>query len=165
MLILPKVLECAGRQSVAHNYLSKGNSQMTNYDWTYQGKVFEGPDDIKNVYGFVYRITYKETGKFYIGAKYFWKPHYRMVNKKKKKTMVESDWRDYWSSSEHLQADVKEHGENRFKREILHLVKHKGMIKYLETKEIILNACLELTTDQCYNGIIGCRIHRRCVRY
>ena len=128
------------------------------------GVPFEGPTDPKEMYGMVYRITDVETGKFYIGAKFFWKPAYKMVNKKRKKTLVESDWRTYWSSSEKLQADVKKFGESRFKREVVELVKYKGMVKYLETKYIILNECLELPDDKCYNGIIGCRINKKCVR-
>ena len=133
--------------------------------WLYEGQPYtDGPTDIKDLYGFVYRISNNITGKFYIGCKLFWKPHYRMVNKKKKKSMIHSDWKDYWSSSEKLQADVKELGTDNFKREILELVKYRGMIKYLETKYIILNECLELPDDTCYNGILGCRIHKRCVR-
>jgi len=132
-------------------------------DWKYKGEVYEGPTDIKEQYGFVYLITNTVTGKAYVGAKFFWKPHYRMVKKKKKKSMVESDWRDYWSSSEAVQQDVKELGEDKFTREILHLVKYRGMVKYLETKEIMLRECLE--SENYYNGIVSCKIHRRCIRY
>ncbi len=134
-------------------------------DWQYQGKPFEGPTNIDEMYGFVYKITRISDGKFYIGAKYFWKPHYRMVNKKKKKSMVESDWRDYWSSSEKLGAAVLEEGVDAFTREILHLVKYKGMVKYLESREIMDRRCLEMSDDKCWNGIIGCRLHKRCVRF
>lgn len=133
-------------------------------DWIFDDKPFEGPSDIKETYGFVYKITHKATGKFYIGVKFLWKPKYNTVKGKKKKTMVESDWRDYWSSSEKLQEDVAKYGTSEFTREILHLVRFKGMCKYLETKEIILRRCLELSNDECYNGILGCKIHKRCVR-
>jgi hypothetical protein len=138
---------------------------MSNTNWTYQGLCYNGPDDIKLTYGFVYKITRISDGKFYVGCKLLWMPKYRMVNKKKKKSMVESNWRKYWSSSESLQADVVELGEDAFTREILHLVKFPGMIKYLETKEIILRECLELSTDKCYNSFLGMKMHRRCVRY
>lgn len=132
--------------------------------WTYRGAPFNGPTGIKETYGMVYKITHISTGKFYVGAKFFWKPKYNTVKGKKKKSFVESDWRDYWSSSEKLNADVIEFGKEKFSREILHIVKFRGMIKYLETKEIILQRCLELSDDECYNGIIGCKIHKRCVR-
>ena|ERR1035437_3145823 len=136
---------------------------MSNTDWSYNGTFYAGPTDIKEQYGFVYKITNIKTGKSYIGAKFFWKPHYRMIAKKKKKLMVESDWRTYWSSSELLKSDVKEFGEDSFTREILHLVKFKGAIKYLETKEIMIRECLE--SDKFYNSFVGCNIHRRCVRF
>lgn len=132
-------------------------------DWTHQGVPFVGPTNIDETYGMVYRITNKLTGKFYIGAKFFYKPHYRMVNKKKKKSMIESDWRDYWSSSEKLQTDVAELGVDNFTREVVELVKFRGMVKYLESKMIFALECLE--RDDCYNSIVGCKIHRRCVRY
>lgn len=138
---------------------------MSNIDWSYNGVDYPGPTDIKEQYGFVYKITNTKTGKFYIGCKLLWAPKYRMVNKKKKKSMVESDWRTYWSSSELLQADVKEFGEDNFTREIMHVVKYKGMVKYIETKEIILHNCLELPPEKCYNSFLGMKIHRRCVRY
>lgn len=135
-------------------------------DWLLSdGSVFAGPTDINETYGFVYKITHNDTGKFYIGVKLLWKPKYNIVKGKKKKSMIQSDWRGYWSSSAKLQSDVAEFGEDAFKREILHLVKWRGMCKYLETKEIILHRCLELTNDECYNGILGAKIHKRCVRY
>jgi len=133
-------------------------------NWIHKNEIYAGPTDVKEQYGFVYKITNAETGKFYIGAKFFWKPHYKMVNKKRKKSMIESDWRDYWSSSEKLKKDVLELGESNFTREILHIVKYRGMVKYLETKEIISRNCLELSDDECYNGIVACKIHKRCVR-
>ena len=38
--------------------------------WTYQGATFTS-DDIDDFFGFVYRITNLQTGKQYIGRKYF----------------------------------------------------------------------------------------------
>lgn len=134
-------------------------------DWVFEGKTYEGPSDPKELYGFVYRITRKDTGKFYIGRKNFWKPKYNTVKGKRKKSLVESDWRDYWSSSEKLNADLRLLGEENFSREILELVKYKGMLSYLETRSIIINRCLELSSDECYNSFLGCKIHRNCVRY
>ncbi len=131
-------------------------------DWTYRGVPFDGPTDIKETYGMVYRITNTLTGKFYIGAKFFYRPHYKMVNKKKKKSWVESDWREYWSSSDKLNADVVEFGKENFTREVLEIVKYRGMVKYCESKLIFALECLE--RDDCYNSIVGCKIHRRCVR-
>lgn len=133
-------------------------------EWLYQGEPFSGPTDIKEQFGFVYKITRKDTGKFYVGVKFLWKPKYNTVKGKKKKSMVESDYRTYWGSSEKLQADVKELGEDLFTREILEIVKYKGMCKYVEAKTIIEMNCLELSDDECYNAFIGLKLHKRCVR-
>lgn len=133
--------------------------------WTLNGEIFAGPTSIDEMYGFVYKIARIDTGKFYIGVKFFWKPKYNTVKGKKKKSMVESDWKAYWSSGAKLQTDISLVGEESFTREILHIVKYKGMCKYLETKEIIERRCLELSDDECYNGIIQLKLHKRCVRF
>ena len=46
---------------------------MVDYEnpWIYDGKEFTS-DHIGSHFGFVYRITNKETGRKYIGRKYFW---------------------------------------------------------------------------------------------
>ena len=135
------------------------------YDWMYQGIVYEGPTSMEETVGFVYKITNTSTCKFYIGCKLFYRPHYRMVNKKKKKSFVESSWKDYWSSSDFLNTDVETLGKESFTREILHLVKYKGCLKYVEMKEQILHKCLELPVEECYNSFIGARLHRRSIRF
>lgn len=147
---------------MVQNYLIQKTLKKIMTEWVYKGEPFQGPTDIKEQYGFVYRITHIPTGKFYIGAKFFWKPKYNVVKGKKKKSWVESDWRDYWSSSEKLNADVIEFGKENFTREIIEIVKFRGMVKYVESKLIFALECLE--RDDSYNSIIGCKIHRRCVR-
>lgn len=131
-------------------------------EWTFKGEPFAGPTNINEQYGFVYRITNNVSGKFYIGVKFLWMPKYNTVKGKKKRSMVESKWRDYWSSSEALNNDVITLGKENFTREILEVVKYKGMCKYLESKMIFALECLE--RDDCYNSIVSCKIHRRCVR-
>ena len=46
---------------------------MSQYEnpWTYDDKIFDS-DLIGDYYGFVYLITGKQTGRRYIGRKYFW---------------------------------------------------------------------------------------------
>ena len=39
--------------------------------WLYEGEPFT-TDDIGEFFGFVYRITNLQSGKKYIGRKYFW---------------------------------------------------------------------------------------------
>ena len=75
-------------------------------------------------YGFVYCIPHRGTNKKYIGKKFFWSKKTLPVTKKRKRrkiTYVESDWRTYYGSNKHLIEEVKEHGEDFYHREILHI--------------------------------------------
>ena len=74
--------------------------------WTYNGeKIEELPDNIE---GFVYLITNTTNNRKYIGKKLakFKKTKPPLKGKKnKRRSKIESDWRDYWGSSDHLIAD------------------------------------------------------------
>ena len=125
--------------------------------WTYQTQPIE---EIPEEYiGFVYLITNLSTGQKYIGKKLaqFKKTRPPLKGKKlKRRTTVESDWRDYWGSSERLQADVQQLGPENFTREILYLCKSKAEMSYLEAREQFERRVLE--TDDYYNGIINVRV-------
>ena len=125
--------------------------------WTYQQQPLE---EIPEGYiGFVYLITNLTTGQKYIGKKLaqFKKTRPPLKGKKlKRRTTVESDWRDYWGSSERLQADVNTLGPENFIREILYLCKSKAEMSYLEAREQFERRVLE--TDDYYNGIINVRV-------
>ena len=69
---------------------------------------------------------------------------------------VESDWQDYWGSSDNLKADVEKLGTDNFTREILHFCNSRGLMSYLEAKEQFDRRVLE--TDEYYNGIINVRV-------
>ena len=128
--------------------------------WLYKGKVFEGPSD--SDYGFIYIITNKESGKRYIGKKLFWFKKFKTVKKKRKRILVESDWRNYWSSSATVKADVEALGEDKFEREIIHLVPSKSAANYLEAKEQFTRGVLEST--MWYNDWISVRVTRRHIQ-
>jgi len=131
--------------------------------WYYQGeKYLDTPEDYQ---GFVYIITELDTGKRYIGKKNFWQPKTLPITKKRKRrvrTRVESNWKDYFGSNKELQQLVEAKGINAFKREILHLCKSKGECSYRETKEQFDREVL--LTDDYYNGIINCRIGANSVK-
>lgn len=112
--------------------------------WIYNGKYFES-DDIGDSYGFVYRITNLGNGKQYIGRKYFWQ--HRKPRGKSRRVKSESDWKKYYGSSDELNADRKEIGNEYFRREILSLHKTKGQVNYEETKQLFLNNVLTEALD------------------
>lgn len=126
--------------------------------WMYQGNQISEIDTKKFV-AFVYKITNNINGRYYIGYKQTLFSRTRQEKGKKKKYKIESDWRDYWSSSEELKREVKELGEENFTREILYLCKSISMASYLEMREQIDLRVLE-NPDKSYNGIINARVSK-----
>lgn len=131
--------------------------------WLYENKLFdETPEEFQ---GFVYCITELDTGKKYIGKKFFWKPKTLPITKTRKrrvKTRVESDWRKYYGSSKEVQSLVESKGEDNYKREILKLCKTKGECTYYEMKEQFDRNVL--LSDEYYNEFIGCKIHAKHIK-
>ena len=76
--------------------------------------------------------------------------------KRKRKGTKESDWRDYWGSSDNLKEDIALYGEDNFIREILHVCPSRGVASYLEAQEQFDRKVL--LTDDYYNGIINVRV-------
>ena len=132
--------------------------------WHYQNTPVETlPEDCV---GFVYLITNNLSGRKYIGKKLakFSKTTQRTVKlkngtKKKKKirTKVDSDWRDYYGSSPELSKDVELFGKDNFKREILYYCKSKSECSYIEAREQFSRRVLE--SKDWYNGHIQVRVH------
>lgn len=130
--------------------------------WKYKGEEFKEELIEKNV-AFVYLITNLITERKYIGKKLFKFKKTTVSKGKKKRSLIDSDWKDYWSSSDELKKDVISLGEENFSREILHLCANKGTASYLEAKEQFANLVLE-NPEKWYNGIINCRVHRSHVK-
>ena len=112
--------------------------------WTYKGSTFTS-DDINDFFGYVYCITNLQTGKKYIGRKYF--TQRRKPRGGKRKVTTESDWKRYYGSSKELAEDIKKYGRNIFKREILSLHTRLGEVNYEETKQLFLNNVLMESLD------------------
>jgi len=134
--------------------------------WYYQDKPFEPDDELLEKYqGFVYRITELKTGKKYIGKKFFWKPKTLPVTKKRKrkvKTRVQSDWKEYYGSNQELKTLVESNGTDQYHREILQLCGTKGECSYWEAKlQFQYDVLLD---DTYYNEFIGCKIHSKHVK-
>ena len=132
--------------------------------WMYQNTfIDELPEDC---IGFVYLITNLVSSRKYIGKKLakFSKTTYKTVKlkngtKKKKKirSKIDSDWRDYYGSNDQLNKDVDTLGKENFSREILFYCKSKAECSYIEAREQFTRKVLE-STDY-YNGQISVRVH------
>ncbi len=132
--------------------------------WLYQNQPVDTlPEDCV---GFVYLITNTTNGRMYIGKKLakFSKTTQKTVklkngSKKKKKirTKVDSDWRDYYGSSPELTKDVEQLGTDKFQREILYYCKSKAECSYIEAREQFTRKVLE--SKDYYNGHIQVRVH------
>ena len=132
--------------------------------WYYDGEEFTS-EMIGDYTGFVYVITDLSNKKKYVGKKLFQSKRKLppLKGKTRKRTkIIESDWMDYFGSSEEVKLLVEEKGANNFKREILHLCNTKGEMSYLEAKEQFDRNVL--LSDEYYNGIINCKIHRTHVK-
>ena len=129
--------------------------------WLYNGEEFTS-EMIEKYVGFVYEIYDTEAKMFYIGKKKFWskvtKPPLK-GQKRKRRSLKESDWQSYYGSSETVKELVENTGEWRFQRKILRLCKTLGEMSYYETKEQIDREVL-FKPDEYYNAFIGCKIHR-----
>ena len=84
-------------------------------NWQYQGKdILDLPND---VVGFVYQITNTTNGRMYIGKKLARfkrsrKPLKGRVNKRR--YSVDSDWKDYYGSSDELNVDIEKIGKEKW---------------------------------------------------
>ena len=121
------------------NNIAVSSANKCNTKW----KLRKGLKFQDNAYGFVYRITNKSNGKWYIGQK--------KIDKR-------GLWKSYQSSSNKLKAEIKELGEENFAFEILEFVDCKWMLNYLELYyQIILEAMFD---ENSYNGIVNVRLRK-----
>ena len=124
--------------------------------WFYQDKPFENP---QNYWGFVYLIENLNNNKKYIGKKQFYFKKTKILKGKKKRFLVDSDWKEYFSSSEILKEEVSVFGREKFKRTILKLCNSKSECNYWEAKyqmeyDVLLNP------QEWYNEWISVKIRR-----
>jgi hypothetical protein len=127
--------------------------------WLFENREITS-DIIDDYIGFVYCITNNVTGKKYIGKKLFKNTRRTKVKgqTRRKKTVKESDWKEYWGSNKVLQEDVNTLGEDNFERIILKLCKTKGECNYWEAKYQMQYEVLE--SDDWYNEWIMVKVHR-----
>ena len=126
--------------------------------WLYENNVVnELPEDCV---GFVYQITNTTNGRMYIGKKLakFKRSRKPLKGRKnKRRYKIDSDWQDYYGSSDELTIDIKKLGKENFKREILFYCNSKAVMSYVEAREQFARKVLE--SNDYYNGHIRVRVH------
>ena len=127
-------------------------------NWSYQGiSIKKLPEECV---GFVYQITNTTNGRMYIGKKLakFKRSRKPLKGRKnKRRYKVDSDWQDYYGSSDELTIDIKKLGKENFKREILFYCNSKAVMSYVEAREQFARKVLE--SNDYYNGHIRVRVH------
>ena len=131
--------------------------------WIFEGHPFLS-ENINDYFGFVYRITNLLTGKAYIGRKYFYQ--LRKPRGGGRRVKSESNWKKYYGSSDELNRERSELGNNTFfKREILSLHATKGKVNFEETRQLfihgVLTEALDDGTPAYYNSNILGRYYRK----
>lgn len=132
----------------------------------------------EHVYGFIYKITNKRTGKFYIGKKNLVFTRKKKLGKKELKliqderklnkvqgklptskiTKTESDWLEYYGSSKDLISEIKKIGKDKYERTILQLAYNSKQLTYFETLYQMQEDVLRKNT---YNNTILGKFHRK----
>jgi len=130
--------------------------------WIFKESPFLS-EDIGDYFGFVYRITNLQSGRQYLGRKYFWQ--FRKPRGKSRRVRSESDWKKYYGSSDELNRERAEIGNSCFKREILSLHDTKGWVNFEETRQLfihnVLSESLDDGTPRYYNSNILGRYMRK----
>ena len=127
--------------------------------WMYRGSPLTDELIPDKAVGFIYQLTYLPTGQQYIGRKLLTKAHRRQKNKKVIRTRVESDWREYWSSSPDVKLLVEQEGTDKFVREVLMFANSKGQLNYLEEKFLYCVCALE--SEHWLNSNIRSKMYKR----
>lgn len=112
----------------------------------------------ENVLGFLYKITDKNSKKYYVGIKQISKRIKRKPLKGKKRNRIhvsESDWKTYCGSSGEISEEVRKN-ESNYSFEILSFHSTKTLLKYSEAEYLIRNNCL--FDSNCYNQMFNYRL-------
>lgn len=106
--------------------------------WLYNNRIFN-EELAERYFGFVYKITHKESSREYIGKKQFHsntkmtpKELRECEDKRRKRVRKQSNWKTYNSSCKELQGDISAYGEDAFEFEILCLCENSVNCSYWE---------------------------------
>ena len=132
-------------------------NEESSIDWGHWRTKHESiPED---AIGFVYIITSKTTNEYYIGQKLLFSKITRPPlkgKKRKRRTIKDSNWRKYCSSSGVIAEDIASN-EDQYDFEILSFHNSKTELSIEETRMIIDN----INDPLCLNQIINIRVRVR----
>lgn len=146
-------------------------------NWLYNGKQVTSMDDMPDdVFGFVYEVTHKPSGKKYLGKKQLIYSVKRKIGKRETKRLKEeakeagesgwwnvpkhkyvereSDWLEYLGSNVDIQKLRNADGVESFERKILEYGYDKKHLTYLESKYLFTEEVLE-KDEYLNNNILG----------
>jgi len=138
-------------------------------NWLYNGEEIKDISQFpEGTFGFIYKVTYHETGKKYIGKKVLYHNHKKKLTKAElelqtgrgrkslyKITQKESDWKSYYGSQKDIKELIIEGKKDSFTREILKIVYDKKLLTYYETKYLFMLGVLESPDDYFNDNILG----------
>lgn len=118
--------------------------------WIYKEKEINTLEDLyecqEEIFGFVYEITHKPTGRKYLGRKQL------LANrtlpplkdsKKRRKVVQESNWKAYWGSNSEFKDFRLTLDPSEFTREILVLARSRKLLTYYENKYLFSRGVIE----------------------
>ena len=145
-----------------HKYRINVNPYLKVYKmtWLLNGLPIKDEDIPTKAIGFIYLIKTPDCRK-YIGRKMLKASKTKTTKGVKKKIKVDSDWKDYWSSSPELKEMVTTQGTTGFTREIIYFAFSKGMLAYAEEKTLYSLGVLE--SDKWVNGNIRAKVFKNWV--
>lgn len=132
--------------------------------WQYNGSDLDESLIDKKAIGFIYIIYNNINNKKYVGRKLLTKAGYKTIKGVKKKIRKDNDWREYWSSSPLLLADIEViiaggGVDSNLKKEILIFCNSLSELNYYEEK---LQYCLGvLESDEWYNSNIRAKVFKK----
>lgn len=130
--------------------------------WILEEGVEVFGDENKDLFGFVYKIELPN-GFWYLGSKQIeFKKKLKALKGRvrARRTLVESDWREYTSSSNIINDYIRKNGKEGIKFKILSLVNGgKFELKYCEMKHQVFSNCL--FEEKSLNGIINVRLGKK----
>jgi len=127
--------------------------------WIYDGRIVNEINDMpEGTFGFIYEVVHTPTGRRYIGKKvlYFNRSLPPLAGQKRKRKVVkESDWKDYYGSHAEIVGLIKEGRQEEFTKQILCYVKSKKLLTYYETKYLFIKEVLEYRNNYINDNVLG----------